>query len=272
MSQETTLDPQWLAALRAGAEVAPLRPRVPLCAGRLAIGSVEPEFLSEIAPLRLPDGREVLQKQESLGGVEWWLNGDVSSSLARVAQALREAGLAGAWRDELLAVHDEQGRRVGVVERGAVRPLGIATEAVHLTGCAPDGRIWVQQRALTKANDPGLWDTLVGGMVSAEESIESALLRETWEEAGLRLPALSEVARGGRVVTRRPSSDGRGSGYVVEEIAWYGCVVPAGMVPDNQDGEVAQFRLMARDELLGELQRGMFTTEAALILAQALGL
>jgi len=27
--------------------------------------------------------------------------------------------------------------------------------------------IWVQQRALDKANDPGLWDTLMGGMVSA---------------------------------------------------------------------------------------------------------
>lgn len=272
MSGPATLEPQWLAALRAGAQVAPLRPRVPLRAGHLAIGSVEPDFLNEIGSLRLPDGRRLLQKEEYLGSWEWRLVGDVTSSLALVAQALREAGLAGAWRDELLAVNDEHGRRVGVVERAAVRPLGIATQAVHLTGSAPDGRIWVQQRALTKANDPGLWDTLVGGMVSAEETVQSALRRETWEEAGLHLDKLRGVAQGGCVVTRRPSTDGRGTGYVVEEIDWYGCTVPEGMVPENQDGEVAQFRLMERAELLGEMERGGFTTEAALILSQALGL
>ena len=33
-------------------------------------------------------------------------------------------------------------------------------------------------------------------------------------------------------------------GYVVEYIDWYRCVVPEGVVPVNQDGEVAQFRLM----------------------------
>ena len=74
-------------------------------------------------------------------------------------------------------------KTIGQVERGAVRPLGIATQAVHLVGHAADGRIWVQQRALNKANDPGLWDTLMGGMVSAADTVATALVRETWEEA-----------------------------------------------------------------------------------------
>jgi hypothetical protein len=48
--------------------------------------------------------------------------------------------------------------------------------------------------------------------------------------------------------------------------------VPEGLVPDNQDGEVEQFRLMETGELVAALQRGEFTTEAALILSDAMGL
>ena len=43
------LDAAWLAALRAGADVPPLRPRVPLFAGVARSGSVEPDFLSKIS-------------------------------------------------------------------------------------------------------------------------------------------------------------------------------------------------------------------------------
>jgi 8-oxo-dGTP pyrophosphatase MutT (NUDIX family) len=95
-----------------------------------------------------------------------------------------------------------------------------------------------------------------------------ALERETWEEAGLRLDQLAQLQQGGRISTQRPTGDGR-AGYVVEHIDWYRCVVPDGVVPSNQDGEVAQFRLMAVDELRERLQRDEFTTEAALIVSQS---
>jgi hypothetical protein len=62
-----------------------------------------------------------------------------------------------------------------------VRPLGIATRAVHLVGVCADGSIWVQQRSEDKANNPGMWDTLMGGMVSAADGLAEALARETWE-------------------------------------------------------------------------------------------
>jgi hypothetical protein len=56
---------------------------------------------------------------------------------------------------------------------------------------------------------------------------------------------------------------------VVEHIDWYRCLVPAGVVPANQDGEVAQFRQMDREEVLARLERDEFTIEAALILTEA---
>ena len=267
------LDPHWLAALMASAEQAPRRARVPLLWREHAIGSVEPDFLQRIDWQRVDHGPAPLQADTLAGASVWRVTGEGSASLQRIAQALHDA-LAGRvfqhWRNEQLAVCNAQGEQLATVERGIVRPLGIATQAVHLVGRAPDGRVWVQQRALDKANDPGLWDTLMGGMVSAQDSIESALERETWEEAGLKRENLADLRRGGQVVLRKPSSDGADAGYVVERVDWYQCTVPDGVQPLNQDGEVAQFALLDPLALAQRLQRNEFTTEAALILLAAL--
>lgn len=260
-------DPDHLRALRAAATQAPLRPRVPLWAGEAVIGSVESDFLHQIMLEPLVDGREQLSKEERNGQTGWHLQGEITQGLNRVAVALHAVGLAGAWRDEQLAVCDPHGRRLGMVERAAVRPLGIATQAVHLVGQAPDGRFWVQQRAWDKPNDPGLWDTLMGGMVSAADTLDSALQRETWEEAGLHLPELKDLRYGGRLHICRPARDGNGAGYVSEHIDWYRCTVPEGMEPVNQDGEVQCFALLDGNELLRQMQQGQFTLEAALIQA-----
>jgi 8-oxo-dGTP pyrophosphatase MutT (NUDIX family) len=277
---ETALNPHWLAVLHASADRPPLRPRLPLLAGAQVIGSVEPDFINKIILQPLPDGRHLLQKDEHSGGLAWAVLGELSASLDALAHAMRAQGLCGAWRNEQLAVHSAAGQRLGTVERAAVRPLGISTQAVHLMGfvsvSGPDSHIWVQQRALDKSNDPGLWDTLMGGMVGDSDSLAGALERETWEEAGLRLTQLRNVVHGGRVSLRRPTREARhamaDAGYMVEHIDWFRCSVPAGVRPVNQDGEVAQFVLLERRELLDRLQRDEFTTEAALVLLAALGM
>ena len=256
------LDAAWLAALHSAAERPPLRTRVPLWAGDARIGSVEPQVLRGLAlPARLAGET---RRGDDIG---WQVHGELTAGLHAIALAMRGAGIAHAWRDEQLAVTDDNGRVLGTVERAVVRPLGITTFAVHLAGLAPDGRHWVQQRSLTKPNDPGLWDTLMGGMIPACDSIEQALERETWEEAGLRMEQIEQLRHGGRITMRRPTDSGVG-GYVVEHIDWYRCVVPQGTVPVNQDGEVAQFELIEPGALAGRLERDEFTIEAGLILAR----
>ncbi len=272
MAVPMAFDQEWLKALRARAVTQPLRPRVPLWAGESVIGSVEPALLNDKALHQMLDVVEPLLQEEHPAELGWRLLGNVTTSLNQLARALYGAGLAGEWRSEQLAVHDQFDHLKGTVERAAVRPLGIATMAVHLVGQTPDGRHWVQQRSLKKSNDPGLWDTLMGGMVCAADTLETALERETWEEAGLRTSALQDISYGGRITTRRPSDDGKGMGYVIEDVDWYRCTVPEGLIPVNQDGEVAQFALMDRQALLGAMQQGEFTTEAALILVEVLGL
>ncbi|MEI8324627.1 MAG: NUDIX domain-containing protein [Betaproteobacteria bacterium] len=267
------LDPYWLAALNARADQPPLQTRVPLALREHVIGSVEPDYLQPLLEAASSPVRGLLQRDDSPTGPCWRILGEGSAALQRLAQALYDARIGNVvaqWRNEPLAVRDAAGRELATVERGVVRPLGIATRAVHLVGRGSGGRYWVQQRALDKPNDPGLWDTLMGGMVSAADNVASALERETWEEAGIRLNALQGLARGGQVAMRKPSTEPLSAGYVVEQLEWFSATLPGELVPENRDGEVAQFALLEPRELLQRLYRNEFTTEAALILVAAL--
>jgi len=254
--------PAYLARLAHFGAQAPVRPRLPLSWRGHAVGSVEPGWLQLFEQA---GGGRFLQTES--GQVRCLAQDD--ASLAEMARCMHQAGLGGPWRSELLALHGDGGEVLGRIERGAVRPLGLATQAVHLIGLAPDGRMWAQRRALSKPNDPGLHDTLMGGMVAAADGLHGALERETWEEAGLRLPQLRDLRHGGRVGICKPSRDGRGMGYMRETLHWFVCTVPEGVLPVNQDGEVDAFELLTPAEVLARLEADRFTTEAALVLAAA---
>ncbi len=185
--------------------------------------------------------------------------------LRDVAVALRDAGCIRSWRDELLDVVAE-GLTLARIERGAVRPLGLLTQAVHLNGWTPDGRLWVARRALNKSTDPGLWDTLSGGLVAAGEDAGSALLRESHEEAGLAAVALAAhepLRTVVRMHRRLPD------GYQVETVRVSDCVLDAA-APVNLDGEVQEFRCVDLTELHDMMARGAFTLEAELCILDSL--
>ncbi|MFC4277448.1 NUDIX hydrolase [Achromobacter aloeverae] len=187
--------------------------------------------------------------------------------LARVAQALREANCLRGWRDELLDVLDQTGRPVGAIERAAVRPLGLLTRAVHLNAWTPDGRLWIARRALSKSTDPGMWDTLVGGLAGSGEDLDLALVRECDEEAGLDAPDIQgrEPMRTILRMRRRLPE-----GYQVEDLLVSRCVLPAHVRPSNRDGEVMQIATVDAARALAMVAAGEFTLEAALVIADEL--
>lgn len=264
----------WLAGARASAQQPPNLPRQPLLVAGQVVGSMAEGFMNKIGLHRLLDNRFKLLNSEHSGAPAWHLDvpmGAATEALNTLAAALRDADLCGPWRDEQLAVCNPAGEVVATVERGAVRVLGITTRAVHLVGLAPDGRMWVQKRSMTKPNNPGLWDTLMGGMVSAADSLPQALARETWEEAGLRVEALQDLRHGGHVDFSRPSREGGGAGYMRERIDWFCAQVPEGVEPSNQDGEVERFDLLPLDGLRTQVAQGLFTLEAGLVIAGYLG-
>ncbi|SRR5690554_4290609 len=182
----------------------------------------------------------------------------LDSLMARIAGVLNENGCLRGWRDELLDVYGE-GRRLCVLERAAMRPLGLLTKAVHLNAWAPDGSMWIARRSLTKATDPGKWDTLVGGLVGASEALDASLVRESFEEAGLQPADLSERTPL-RVILRMHRR--LPEGYQVEDVLVSDCVLPEGVAPVNQDGEVSEIRLARLDEVAEMLQADAFTHEA----------
>lgn len=283
MTAPVVARPGWVDAARARAQRPAARPRLPFVVGGHTVGSVDALVFDEIASQRLLDEHWVLSKKEHLGGSAWHLGAadaaqvDATAALNALARVLRATGHCGPWRDEQLAVCDAAGQRIGTVERGAVRPLGITTRAVHLVASTPEGTLWVQQRAFDKPSNPGMWDTTMGGMVSAADTLEQALARETWEEAGLEIAALQGVAHGGHVDFARPCEAGGDggaeteTGYMVERIDWFRATVPHGMQPVNHDGEVERFEALSLAELQARLAAGAFTPEAALVLAAFFG-
>ena len=237
----------------------PLRPRASLATeDAREIGSIEAALGAAMAAAGLPLRQD---------GDVWRLAATpTTAALAEIARWLHAQGHGGRWRGEQLSVADDTGHVVGTIERAVVRPLGISTHAVHLVGRGAGGRVWIQQRALDKATDPSLWDTLMGGLMAAGETVASTLERETWEEAGLRVADLLAMRATSRFTIRRPVRDG----YLVEHFYVFEAVVPDGITPNNQDGEVAAFALVTLDELRQRLRAGEFTVEAALILGELL--
>jgi 8-oxo-dGTP pyrophosphatase MutT (NUDIX family) len=197
-----------------------------------------------------------------------------NAALAQWAAALRSAGRLKTWRDELLSVAalptngkplNDLPIELAQLERGAARVMGILTHAVHLVGLASNGDVWLQHRALSKSTDPGLWDTLAGGLLSAGDSLFSGMLRETHEEAGLLANDLSAIALHGMVQQRREVPDG----LILEAVWTYSAVVNENARPLNLDGEVMDFNCVSRTQLVAMVAAGQLTQEAALALRMA---
>lgn len=254
-----TIDARAWRALKARADAPPDRPRDALWLADAPIGSIEPALARTMVEAGLP-----IAAAASGWRVASPPGTNADGALASIAQWLHREGHSSAWRDELLAVTAIGGAQCARIERAAVRPLGIATRAVHLIGRTSDGSVWVQQRAFDKATDPGLWDTLMGGLRSADESWAQTLERETWEEAGLRIVDLLDLRTVGHIVIRRPVVDG----YLIEHIRVSVATVPEGLTPTNLDGEVARFERLDRAAVIARLHADAFTLEAAMILAR----
>lgn len=198
----------------------------------------------------------------------------LDACLADIALALKTAGCTPGWRDELLdvwtaPVHGEEAppTRVGAIERGVMRPLGLTTRAVHLSGWSKDDRLWVARRSLTKATDPGMWDTLVGGLVGNLEDPDIALVRESDEEAGLDAPDIMSRTPLRTIAHMRRQLP---EGFQTEAVLTCECVLPDHVIPNNRDGEVMDIQLLDTTTLYRMLKEDAFTLEASIVITEDL--
>jgi isopentenyl-diphosphate delta-isomerase type 1 len=93
---------------------------------------------------------------------------------------------------EMFQLVDRNGTPIGTASRqechGNPRLIHLV---VHLHLFDPEGRLYLQKRSMCKDTNPGLWDTSVGGHVSAGETVSEALLREAREELGIEATGAS---------------------------------------------------------------------------------
>jgi len=177
-----------------------------------------------------------------------------------VAQAARTQGLLGHWRDECFeVVVPSTAVPLFELERAAFRLFGLRSQAAQLVARRPDGAMWVARRSASKAIDPGLLDTLVGGGVAVGETPWQTLLREAQEEAGIA-PALLADAHSSAVfeVLRRVPQ-----GVQYELVHVFQLSLPNAWQPVNADGEVAEFLCLTPVALARALRDGLFSFEAA---------
>ena len=179
--------------------------------------------------------------------------------LATLAQMLHEGKLITQWRNELLDVVPlDFSHAVTKAERGIFRFLGLSTTCVHALATDDDGRFWIARRSPNKQVDPGLWDTLSGGLTSAGESLQ--------EEAGLKPDQYSPIAPPTTFLVTRPVRDG----WMRERTVVFRVKLKSHVVPNNRDGEVAGFEAVKKSELLDRIDQNLFTLDAALAFLYAL--
>ena len=254
-------DAAWLAGLQRRADLPPLNPRETLAtADGTPIGSLEPALARALVDARQP---------LAPGGGGWRLAGETDEALAAIAVWLHREGHGGRWRDELLAVTDRRqarrhrGRRDRTRRRAATRHR----DAGRAPRRADDaGRVWVQQRAHDKATDPGLWDTLVGGLVSAGESTCLRWNERPGKRPGCASTALERLDAFGAVTVRRPVADG----YMVERIEMFderGC--PRASCRKTRTARSPASSCSNPLRCASGCRPTAFTLEAALILAAA---
>ncbi len=189
-------------------------------------------------------------------------------AFAELHATLRAEGAIVAWRDEPFPLLDpETLEPLARIERAATRFWGSLTLGAHANGFVRggDGRpshLWIARRSPTKATDPGLLDNLVGGGVPAGQSPRDTLVREGFEEAGLAPARLAPATTGSVLRLHRDIPEG----FQHEWLYSYDVELPHGLVPLNQDGEVAEFALLSVGDIRGIVERTQeMTTDAALV-------
>ena len=172
-----------------------------------------------------------------------------------IIEELAKDGFIPGWRNERYRIAD-----LFEIERAAARPFGLTTQAVHMNGIAGQ-RMWLARRSPTKQIDPGMLDNIVAGGIGAGFSALQTLVKEAWEEAGIPAPMAEKCVFIKKIEVLREVPEGVQS----ETVSIYDLELPADFRPQNQDGEVSEFRLLTFAEVEAQVASRALTFEAALV-------
>ncbi|HYF37430.1 MAG TPA: 16S rRNA (adenine(1518)-N(6)/adenine(1519)-N(6))-dimethyltransferase RsmA, partial [Prosthecobacter sp.] len=96
---------------------------------------------------------------------------------------------------EMFDVVNERNEVTGQLPRGEVHARGLLHRAVHVFVINSRGEIFLQKRSHLKDVSPLKWDSSAAGHLNPGEGYGACAVRETFEEAGIRVDATECVAQ-----------------------------------------------------------------------------
>lgn len=184
-----------------------------------------------------------------------------TAAIERVVAVLHREGAIRGWRNERYAVTTAfEAPPLCHIERAAARFFGTTTYAAHANGFCGD-EMWIARRAATKPIDPGMLDNLVGGGMCAGVDPHATIVREAREEAGIPAALAQQAVRAGQFEVMREVTEG----VQAETVFVFDLELPCDFVPHNEDGEVAEFRRVAFNDLYELADGRIMTLDASLV-------
>ena len=167
-----------------------------------------------------------------------------SAALATAVQHLAAAGQLPDVRGELYPVLTQWGAPpLAQIDRGAVSGFGLCSFGLHVNGWVrkADGiHMWLGRRAADRLVEPDKLDNMVAGGHPIGISLRDNLLKEAAEEASLPAEIAARALSVGAITYTREVPHG----LQVDTIFAYDLELPEGLMPVNEDGEVAEFMLL----------------------------
>lgn len=249
--------------------------------GAYPIGYVLDRVIQELVrvPTAIAGDIEVDHEQRTLKMLRLPTEQQRTERLGQIASYFRDNNtfkLLKGWRAELWPVFGRNGELLFSMERAAMGLIGTMRYGVHMTAyvrdpAAPHGiKVWVPVRAADKSTFPGMLDnTVAGGLMTGEDEFE-CMVREADEEASLPEEVVRTRAERVGTVTYLFITDDKNcgeAGFVYPECEWvYDLLLPADVIPQPKDGEVAEFRLCDVEQIKSDLKAGNFKTNCAVVM------
>lgn len=189
----------------------------------------------------------------------------LSQELSIFAEFLKNAGLAPGWRNEVYAWIDLEGHERFRMERAVFRSLGLHSRAVHINGYTQNKELWLGKRSSLKPTDPNMLDNLAAGGLAADETFAQCAIRELWEEAGVPTGIAQWIDPVGQIDVRRVVEP---KGLHDETLYTFDLLLDDDFVPQNNDGEVADFIKLPYAEIAELILKDQLTPDAAAVTAE----
>lgn len=224
----------------------------PLHIAGLALGRLHPliiHALEETPFIRKhEDGFALLPESESVEGR--------TKTLRAILLHLIEKKLITKDRKELYAVGtDFSAPPVALADRSLMPALGFISHGIHCNAYIKQKgvvKLWTARRSMTSHTDPGKLDHLVAGGQPHGLTLRDNLAKEAFEEAGIPKKLVEPARSTGLIRYNRMQENG-----VRRDVLFvFDLRLPEDFMPESQDGESGDFRLMALDEVYQALLQG----------------